>query len=308
MDALIIGVSLCIGTKMYKLLLMLSPYSRRIVMRRYKAMSITVRDCLNLPSLSTARLVAGHQGLDNIVTTISVIEFDDYKDDFFVPNEIVITSFYSVKDDVGEQCRILEHSKNSGDVAVVLFYSDIVMRGIDSRLLDTANRIGLPLIVLPEDNIKLKYSDVISEVMEAVVLDKQSQAQVDDSVTLAKKIYPHENSFNFWQLSLAEKCRTLLINHDPVELQNYQSLIDPIKNSQDIMDTLAAYLIDADSQLGRTAELTFLHRNTVIYRLNKARELLGNDFNHMPYKYELYFALALARVVRGSNAPEINKK
>ena len=260
-------------------------------------MSITVRDCLNLPSLSAARLVAGHQGLDNVVTTVSVIEFDDYEDDFFVPNEIVITSFYSVKDDVSEQCRILEHSKNSGDVAVVLFYSDIVMRGIDSRLLDTANRIGLPLIVLPEDNIKLKYSDVISEVMEAVVLDKQAQAQVDDSVTLAKKIYPYENSFNFWQLSLAEKCRNLLINHDHVEMQTYQSIIDPIKKSEDIMNTLAAYLLDADSQLGRTAELTFLHRNTVIYRLNKARELLGNDFNHMPYKYELYFALALARVM-----------
>ena len=43
--------------------------------------------------------------------------------------------------------------------------------------------------------------------------------------------------------------------------------------------------------------LTFLHRNTVIYRLNKAKELLGNDFNHMPYKYELYFALALSRVM-----------
>ena len=260
-------------------------------------MSITVRDCLNLPSLSAARLVAGHQGLDSIVTTISVIEFDDYEDDFYVPNEIVITSFYSVKDDISEQCRILEHSKNSGDVAVVLFYSDIVMHGIDSRLLDTANRICLPLIVLPEDNIKLKYSDVISEVMEAVVLDKQAQSQVDDSVTLAKKIYPHESTFNFWQLSLAEKCRNILLARDPNELQTYQSIIEPIKNSEDLLETLAVYLIDADSQLGKTAELTFLHRNTVIYRLNKARDLLGNDFNHMPYKYELYFALALSRVM-----------
>ena len=259
-------------------------------------MSITVRDCLNLPSLSSARLVAGHQGLDSIVTTISVIEFDDYEDDFFVPNELAITSFYSVKDDVNEQCRILEHSKSSGDVAVVLFYSDIIMNGIDSRLLDTANRICLPLIVLPEDNINLKYSDVISEVMEAVVLDKQAQAQVDDSVTLAKKIYPHESTFNFWQLSLAEKCRNMLMARDPSELQTYQSMLDPIKNSEDLIETLAVYLIDADSQLNKTAELTFLHRNTVIYRLNKAKELLGNDFSHMPYKYELYFALALARV------------
>lgn len=237
-------------------------------------MSITVRDCFNLPSLSAAKLVAGHQGLDSIVKTISVTEFDDYGDDFYVPDEIVITSFYSVKDDVSEQCRILEHSKDSGDVAVILFYSDIIMHGIDSRLLDTANRIRLPLIVLPEDNISLKYSDVISEVMEAVVLDKQSHSQVDDNITLAKQIYPHENTFNFWQLSLAEKCRNLLISHDPSEIKTYQAIIVPLKNSEEFMDTLAAYLIDADSQLHKTAELTFLHRNTVIYRLNKTKELL----------------------------------
>ena len=259
-------------------------------------MSITVRDCLSLPSLSAAKLVAGHQGLDSVVKTISVIEFDDYEDDFFVPDEIVITSFYSVKGDVDEQCRILEHSKKSGDVAVVLFYSDIIMNGIDSRLLDTANRICLPLIVLPENNISLKYSDVISDVMEAVVLDKQAYSQVDDSVTLAKRIYPHENTFNFWQLSLAEKCRNLLVSRDPNELKTYQAILDPIKNNEDLIDTLAIYLIDADSQLSKTAELTFLHRNTVLYRLNKARELLGSDFNRMPFKYELYFALALARV------------
>lgn len=259
-------------------------------------MSITVRDCLNLPSLSAAKLVAGHQGLDQIVNTISVIEFDDYRDDFFDAGEIVITSFYSVKNDIDEQCRILEHSKNSGDVAVILFYSDIIMKGIDSGLLDTANRLTLPLIVLPEDNITLKYSDVISEVMEAIVLDRQAHSHVDDSTTLATRIYPHETAFNFWQLSLAEKCRNLLVSRDPGELKTYQSLLDPIRNKGELLDTLSVYLIDADSQLNRTAELTFLHRNTVIYRLNKARELLGNDFSHMPYKYELYFALALDRV------------
>ena len=66
----------------------------------------------------------------------------------------------------------------------------------------------------------------------------------------------------------------------------------------DILETLAVYLIDADSQLSKTAELTFLHRNTVIYRLNKARDVLGSDFAALPFKYEIYFALALHRATR----------
>ena len=156
--------------------------------------------------------------------------------------------------------------------------------------------MDLPLIVLPEDNISLKYSDVISEVMEAVILDRQAQAKIDDSVTMAKRIYPLESSFNFWQLSLAEKCRNILVSKNYQELQTYEAILEPVKKAgDDLVETLAVYLIDADSQLNRTSELTFLHRNTVIYRLNKAKELLGSDFAHMPFKYELYFALALHR-------------
>ena len=98
-------------------------------------MSITVRDCLNLPSLSMGKVIAGHRGLDNMIATVSVIEFDDDTDDFFVPNEMVITSFYNVKKNIDEQCRIIRHSKASGDVAMILFYSDIVLDGIDERLI-----------------------------------------------------------------------------------------------------------------------------------------------------------------------------
>lgn len=137
-------------------------------------MSITVRDCLNLPSLSMGKVIAGHKGLDHMVTTVSVIEFDDDTDDFFVPNEIVITSFYNVKNNIDEQCRIIKHSKASGDVAMILFYSDIILDGIDEKLIKTANALDFPLIVLKGNDMGLKYSDVIKEVMEAVILENNS--------------------------------------------------------------------------------------------------------------------------------------
>ena len=78
-------------------------------------MSITVRDCLSLPSLSSGKVVAGERGLDSIVTSVSVLEFDDYEDNFYIPNEIIITSFYCAKNNVDEQCKIIRHCKNKGD-------------------------------------------------------------------------------------------------------------------------------------------------------------------------------------------------
>lgn len=259
-------------------------------------MSFTVRNCLALPCFSSAKLVAGYRGLDNIVKAISVVEFDDLDDDLYVYNEMVLASFYSVKDSVDDQCKVLEHCRNTGVVAVVLYYSDIIMKGVDARLLDTAGRLDLPLIIMPESNWTLNYSEVISEVMEQVVLDKHATANIEDNVTLARKIYPLEDSFNFWQLSLAEKCRTLLISQNHRELTTYRDMIHPIKeNGENLLNILSVYLIDSDSRLNRTAELTFLHRNTVIYQLNKAKDLVGGDFTCMPFKYEMYFALALER-------------
>ena len=156
-------------------------------------MSITVKDCLSLPSLSMAKVIAGSGGLDSIVNTISVLEFDDYYDDFYIPNEMVITSFYCARDSVDEQCRILQHSKDSGDVAIVLFYSDIILQGIDSRLPELADRINLPLILLPESNMGLKYSDVISDVMEAILLDRRAgDSFVGDTVNRISQLPPSE--------------------------------------------------------------------------------------------------------------------
>ena len=38
-------------------------------------MAITVSDCLRLPSLREAKVVAGHKGLNKFVTTVSVLEY-----------------------------------------------------------------------------------------------------------------------------------------------------------------------------------------------------------------------------------------
>ena len=49
-------------------------------------MSVTLRDCLKLPSLSLGKVIAGHKGLSSIVTTVSVLEFEDgMEEDIMTP-------------------------------------------------------------------------------------------------------------------------------------------------------------------------------------------------------------------------------
>lgn len=137
-------------------------------------MSITIRDCLKLPSLSLGKVIAGREGLDSIVTTVSVLEFNDTDEtDILSPNELLISSLFCVKDDVDAQCRLLEKSLRCGDVGLVLFYADLILGQLSPKLLRLADLRRFPIILMPETDIGLKYSDVISDVTEAIYNDRR---------------------------------------------------------------------------------------------------------------------------------------
>lgn len=87
-------------------------------------MSITVRDCLNLPSLSFGKVSAGEAGLEKIVSSVSVEEFYDFFDlDVFTLNEIVISAFLqSERTDVDSQYEAIKELQIPAPVALVLFY------------------------------------------------------------------------------------------------------------------------------------------------------------------------------------------
>lgn len=81
-------------------------------------MSVTIKDCLQLPSLSLGSVIAGEKGLDSIVNTVSVVEFDTPGDSYSISNELLLSALYSIKDDVDAQCRALEEYKKCGEVGL----------------------------------------------------------------------------------------------------------------------------------------------------------------------------------------------
>lgn len=134
-------------------------------------MSITVKDCLDTKALKAAKVVAGEKGLDKIVTSVSVIEYADYDaltDDYFLGNELLISAFTSIKDDVDAQCRIIRRLHEVGEVGLVLYYVGVFVKGIDKRLIDTADELGFPLICMPEGVLGLRYSEALGEIFSLI--------------------------------------------------------------------------------------------------------------------------------------------
>ena len=44
-------------------------------------MSVTVRDVMKLPCMKGAEIVAGKSGIDNVVTSVTVMEYSSYSDE-----------------------------------------------------------------------------------------------------------------------------------------------------------------------------------------------------------------------------------
>ena len=143
-------------------------------------MSMSVSQLLKLPSLHNARVLAGHAGLARLVSTISVLEYsnpDDiqhrlYESIDFQGSELVISAFSSIADNVDAQCDNIRYLSAAGEVGLILYYVGIILPSIDQRLIRLADELGFVLICMPENDPSLRYSEVICEVMGAIVRDE----------------------------------------------------------------------------------------------------------------------------------------
>lgn len=142
-------------------------------------MSVTIKDLLQLSLLADAKVVAGHEGLDKIITSVSVMESANEKElgiafegvSNSYGKEIFITAFMAAKDNVEEQCNSIRRIYTEGAAALVVYYVGSILKRIDEKVISLANELSLPIIVMP-NNLKLRYGDLIVEIAETVINDR----------------------------------------------------------------------------------------------------------------------------------------
>ena len=143
-------------------------------------MSVTVEDLLKLPSLGGARVAAGKSGLKKVVTSISVLEYanpqmlnDDLFPGDFYGGEIAITGFINAREDVPLQLATIRRLYEGGEVGLILYYVGIFLKDIAPEVAALADELGFVLICMPKNRMDLRYSEVITEVMHAIISEQK---------------------------------------------------------------------------------------------------------------------------------------
>ncbi|MFR0561287.1 MULTISPECIES: PucR family transcriptional regulator ligand-binding domain-containing protein [Lactobacillaceae] len=119
-------------------------------------MTVTIKDVLKLPSMRGAVLLTDSAGLAKPVTAVSVLEYSDptpMQKDLsgkikYLGDELVLTAFASVANDVAAQCVNIRQFAHYGDTGMILFYVGLLMPSIDPQLIETANKVGYVLIMM----------------------------------------------------------------------------------------------------------------------------------------------------------------
>ena len=120
-----------------------------------------------------------------------------------------------------------------------------------------------------------------------------------DNLEDAKCIFPHKRIFLQGELELAAECRRRISEGETAAIQRTLplSVLQTDREYFDLLETACVYLLDCDSSVTRTAEMLYLHKNTIKYRLQRISDLLGFRLGKMPETIELYRSAAIYRLL-----------
>lgn len=134
-------------------------------------MKVTVNDCLGLEAFSPSILAAGKRNVGNRVRSVSVLDASNVETALKnngVREQIVLTSFYGMTGREKLQCEVVKGLAKAGVSALVVFHVEKGLTGADGEVIETAEQVGLPLIVIPKNN-KAEYSDAIEQIMDKLL-------------------------------------------------------------------------------------------------------------------------------------------
>ncbi|WFF73441.1 PucR family transcriptional regulator [Proteiniclasticum sp. QWL-01] len=125
--------------------------------------SITVREYLGLGAMQSTRLIAGRKGLGRQCTSIVVWETPDGLD-WLIGGEFILTAGYAFKNDPAMLDSLIDkiHERGCAGIAIK---EQRFLEAIPPRMLERADALGIPLIILPR---RMVYTEIVSAFYEAL--------------------------------------------------------------------------------------------------------------------------------------------
>ncbi len=136
-------------------------------------MKLTLREALALADpLRKAQVLAGARGLDNVVSSVNVMEVPDILD-WVHPGELLVTTMYPLRDDPAAIAMLVPRLAEKGLAGLAVTVEPYLEPHLP-RMSTDADRLSFPLIKLPP---RVSFIDIIQP-LTSRILDLQAEELV----------------------------------------------------------------------------------------------------------------------------------
>jgi purine catabolism regulator len=141
-------------------------------------MPLTLREALTMVEpLRKSRVVAGKQGLDNVVESVNVMEVPDILD-WVRAGELLVTTMYPLRDDAAAIETLVPCLAEKGLAGLAITPLSYV-EDLPQCMVDAANRLAFPLIELPP---KVSFIDIIQPLTNKILNLQANELQQSERI------------------------------------------------------------------------------------------------------------------------------
>lgn len=129
-----------------------------------KESGITIRQAMEMECMDKCKIIAGHSGMDNIITRVNIMADPDILH-WVSEGELLLTTAYSFrKDDIELQKKLITESskKKLAGIGIKIYpYID----GLSREVIDLADHLGFPIIDL---HYATAFTDIMTPILKEI--------------------------------------------------------------------------------------------------------------------------------------------
>lgn len=168
-------------------------------------MGLSINEILTFGGLNDAEIIAGKNGATNLVESISVLEVAESKISKWVKkNELYITSFYAIRDNVEMQKIVIETLAKFNCCGLVICHINMWIKEFDKSIIELCKKLDFPLIVaksetsfveilnpiigklITYENVASDYSNIRNDLLDLIV-DEEDVYEVFKKISYKMK-------------------------------------------------------------------------------------------------------------------------
>jgi DNA-binding PucR family transcriptional regulator len=138
---------------------------------------VSLSELLKTPALSSAKVVAGAAGLSRMVARLNVMEVPDIQA-WVKPDELLLTTGYPLREHPQTTSTLIEDLDSRG-LAGIAIKVGRYLTGIPADMLSQAERLGFPIIELPD---QVGFDDILNECLSVILERHVATLERSDAV------------------------------------------------------------------------------------------------------------------------------